>query len=405
MKYILAVVCFSVPFLALSQKREIRKANKMIEDKEYQEARKMLLSVKESEIEDKYASEYYIALADTYLQEEASVDPSFEELNEAMELYMKVGESSEKMEKIAVAKQKMYNNASEDGKQKKFKSGREKLLRIYELIPSDTVALYFATSYAVNDNNYEEALRGYEKLQDIGYTGVELKYYGFDAAGNKVYYPKAMRDQAVRLKQLKNPGKEYSDSKVAEITKNLALLYAQTGQYEKALTALEAAMEENPDDKDLQTTKISIYQQLGMEDEYKDAVSDIVDKGSDDPIMYARLGESAINEGNYAAAIPYLKKSLELDPELYASYVNLAFAYISQADALVDQLNDLPSTAEGNKKYDELLEQRTKLYIKSIGPLKKALELRPDDTDSRDLLINIYKRVGKTDKAAELEKQ
>jgi len=78
--------------------------------------------------------------------------------------------------------------------------------------------------------------------------------------------------------------------------------------------------------------------------------------------------------------IYYYSKALELNPKNIDANTNLGAYYVAKANALVDPMNKLGTSADDTKKYNELKEERKNWYLRAKPYLKKANELDPNDT-------------------------
>ena len=124
--------------------------------------------------------------------------------------------------------------------------------------------LYYAASSAVNSKDYSLALEYYELLRDIKYEGIETKFYITDvSSGNEIEINSETEFKLLqKSKDYSNPREEETESKFPEIVKNIALIYKELGQNDKALAAIEAARNSNPDDVGLIITAANIYFEL-----------------------------------------------------------------------------------------------------------------------------------------------
>src|SRR5690606_27838099 len=109
-----------------------------------------------------------------------------------------------------------------------------------------------------------------------------------------------------------------------DIVKNIALLYIQKGDNEKAKMAIGKAKKQNPDDIGLLQAEAQIYYETKDMDAYKRTIKQILDMGSTDPNLYFNLGVTTAQAGQPEEAKQYYKKAVEIDPKYANAYYNLA---------------------------------------------------------------------------------
>ena len=66
-----------------------------------------------------------------------------------------------------------------------FKEAAVVLHSIYELDKKDVEKLYYSANYAVNSKDYDLALKYYQELKVLNYTGAEMAYYAFNKETQK----------------------------------------------------------------------------------------------------------------------------------------------------------------------------------------------------------------------------
>ena len=119
-----------------------------------------------------------------------------------------------------------------------------------------------------------------------------------------------------KSKDYSNPREEETESKFPEIVKNIALIYKELGQNDKALAAIEAARSSNPDDVGLIITAANIYFELDNKEAFKVAMSEAIEKEPNNPVLYYNLGVVSGELGEKDAARNILSpgfRTTELD--------------------------------------------------------------------------------------------
>jgi tetratricopeptide (TPR) repeat protein len=267
--------------------------------------------------------------------------------------------------------------------------------------PKDTLYLYYAASSAVTDQDYETALDYYIQLKNMGYTGVQMNYYATNKeTGEEEAFPsKDTRDLSVKMtKSHINPRNVKSESRAAEIVKNIALIYVSEGDNEKALGAMADARAENPDDLGLLLSEANVYLKMGNREKFKALMEEATEKDPNNAELQYNLGVLAAEGGNIEESIGYYNKAIEIDPSYVDAYNNIAVVILQSEAGIVEEMNNLGTSSADNIKYDELKAKRTKLYESAVPYLEKALELRNTNMDAARTLMNIYSALGETDK-------
>jgi len=268
----------------------------------------------------------------------------------------------------------------------------------------DTVYLYYAASNAVTAKDYDTALKYYENLQDLGFTGIETEYIAVNkATGEEEAMPKTQRDLMVKTGEYIKPEDRVAASKIGEISKNIALIYIEQGREDEAIKALENAKANNPDDASLLQTEADMYYKMGKKDKYKELMEAIVAKDPNNATLYYNLGVTAFEMGDNDGAISYYEKALEINSEMTEARLNIAAAILSQEAKIVEEMNKLGMSKGDTKKYDELAEKRKDIYRAALPYLTKVMENDPENMEAIRTTMNIYYQLGESEKADVLQ--
>jgi hypothetical protein len=177
-KQILLIGILMLSTLAFAQKKEIKKAEKLVKAGDISEAIGML-SVAEGLIgnaDEDLKAQFYVVKGEAYLADAGA--NNFQKMKTA-------GESFAAAEKIGASKFKtrldngkqnlrvaLVNSAINDQSQKNYSLAAEKLYTSYLASKKDTSDLYYAAGNAVNGKEYATALKYYKDLLYMGYTGI-----------------------------------------------------------------------------------------------------------------------------------------------------------------------------------------------------------------------------------------
>lgn len=397
-----------VTVMAFGQKREIRKAGNAIEDLEYQEAKEYLLEAEAelAQADQDEKAEFYLYKGQAFLG--TGKDVPVEDLLVAAEAFTKAGElglEDEAALGLDGVSNALVSLAIADQNAQNYTAAADKLYRSYQLDEQDTIYLYYAASNAVNAKDYDTALEYYLMLKDLGFTGVTTEYYAVNPETGKeeLMGSKEQMDLFVESAGYTNPSVRKTESRVGEIAKNIALIYIQKGEEEKALAAMADAKAANPDDLSLLQAEADLYYSLGNKEKYRELMEEIKNANPNDPTLFYNLGVSSAELGDKKQAIEYYRKALELDPDFTNARINLAFMILSQEDELVKEMNSLGTSPEENKRYEELSEMRKQLYRDALPVLLVVLENDSQNIEVARTLMNIYYQLAQPEKAEEMK--
>lgn len=408
---ILVLVAFTFSLVTFSQKNEVKAAEKAMKTGDAASA-KASLEAASSTIDgadSKIQAQYYALLG--------NAQSKLSEFEPAIESYKKVlsiEEASGKAKYSADIQQKMdqmasdlVNAAVDDNNNQAYAAGADKLYMAYKLRPQDTVYLYFAASSAVNGKEYPKALKYYNELKELNYNGSEVKFTAVNVeSGETEEMDKTTRDLYVKAGTHKDPKENRTASKRPEIIKNIALIYQQEGDNEKALAAYDDAIATNPDDVNLVLNKANLYYSMGDKDKFKEIMGQAAQMAPDNPDLHYNIGVINMEQGNLAEAREAYKKALEIDPNYVNATLNLSTSYVNEGNELIDTMNDL---AMSNKradiaKYDELKATKDDMFKQGATILEDALKAAPENESILAQLKNIYGALGDNDNFMRIKK-
>ena len=392
-KLILFILLFTFSF-STAQKKELRNANKFFISGEYASAIDLLDSAKDlfDSSDDKIKAQAMLLYGKLHTTME-----DFELAIKAFDMSKNLGSSDQilnpELRKLETA---IITSAVGDNETEDFNAAAKKLKMVYELnTETNSEYLYYAASSAVNSLDYPLALEYYELLRDINYEGIETKFYITEvSSGNEIEINDEIQFKLLqKSKEYSNPREEETDSKFPEIVKNIALIYKELGQNDKALAAIEAARSSNPDDVGLIITAANIYFELGNKEAFKVAMSQAIEKEPNNAVLYYNLGVVSAELGEKEVAISYYQTSIDLDPSNENSYLNLVALILEGEEDIVSEMNSLGTSRADNLKYDKLKESRENLYKQTIPILKDLIDIN-NNIEAIRTLMNIYGTIG-----------
>ncbi|KLT68216.1 MULTISPECIES: tetratricopeptide repeat protein [Flavobacterium] len=209
-------------------------------------------------------------------------------------------------------KSNLVNGAMNDFKTGNFKESAKKSYEVYLFDKKDTLNLYNAAAASINGEDYDLAIKYYEQLKKIKFSGKGILYFATNKKTKEedtFISPKA-RESAIQAGLYEKPRTESIPSKKTEVNKNLAYAYLEKKDFAKAEVIYNNVLELDPNN-------IDAYINLAyLKLELKKVLADEI----------ATLGTSAAEMQKYdklnakkdditRSAIPYLKKALLIEPK------------------------------------------------------------------------------------------
>ncbi len=399
-KRLIIALAFSISAFSFAQKKELKSADKAIKGNNYAEAKAALNQAKAlmASMDEKSKAKYYYLLGKALYAGGAG---SSQDIDKALESLAQV--KGAYAAEITELKQTMTNGILTKGNKayedKDYSSASKYFEHAYRTSVKDTLFLYYAAATAVNVQEFDRALKLYEELKALDYTGVQKEYFATNKeTGEEEVLDKVNRDLYVKAKSHIKPGERLTESKKPEIVKNIALIYVSNGDNEKAIAAMKEARAESPDDINLLLSEANVHFKMGNKDEFRRLLEIATQKDPKNPELQYNLGVIASESGDNEGAKKYYDKAIELDPNYINAYINTAALILNGEQALIEEMNGLGSSAADDKRYDELREERQNIYRSAIPYLDKALGINSKNINAAKTLMNIYSVLGETDK-------
>jgi len=408
MKKILVVGLLSFAFLSYGQRKELRQAEKLLDQSFYNEALNVLSQIESmiDGVDQKYQAHYYY-LEGWALKGDSKFNESVASLKKAIEIDNKIKlnkyaeESNFLIEQVEVD---LVNSAVADNKKDDYKSASKKLYDAYLINPdkeNNIHYLYFAASSAVNAKEYDISLEYYLFLKNMGYTGITSEFFVTPVeSGIEEKVTETEYNLFKSSKDYTNPRIGKTESRLPEIVKNIALIYVQKGEVDLAISAIKEAREVNPEDVNLLLSEADLYIKLGDKLKFKELMQEAITKDPNNAILYYNLGVINGDQGKFEDAMTYYKKALELDNSYAPTYLNIVGLILEGESALVDKMNAIVTSNKRSDqvKYDSLELERENLYNDCLPYLEKLIEIDPKNIEALKTAKNIYYTVGDNEK-------
>ncbi|MDI5897101.1 tetratricopeptide repeat protein [Flavobacterium yafengii] len=403
-KYVLLASALLISVATFAQKDQIKAAEKALKAGKSQEAVTILMEAESliANAPDAEKAQFFFVKGNSLLDlANKNVDTNtnlslaakaYQDLIAAEKASGKVKFSTQAATSITDIKFKLINGAIADSKVDKHADSAKKLYDAYLLDKKDTINLYYAASTYVNAKDYDAALKLYDDLKNLNYSGKGTSYFAVNKLTSQEDFFTTLqeRDRMVKLGTHEKPRTEVIPSKRGEIYKNMALILVEKGKTEEAKKAISEARIANPEDTSLTLTEANLYLETKDFDMYKKLIAEVLEKNPNDADLIFNLGVLSANAKNVADAEKYYKRVIEINPKYINGYINLAALKLENEKAIIDEMNKLGTSTKDMKRYDELKKKREELFKATIPYLEKAVELDPKNVDVSKTLLGVY---------------
>ena len=416
-KYVILASALLISVATFAQKDEIKAAEKALKKGDSQEAATILKGAESliSNASDSEKAQFFFVKGNAFLDLANKNIDTDKNLSIASAAYLDLiaaekasGKSKYSIEaatSIASIKNKLINNAIADSKVDKNVESAEKLYAAYLLDQKDTLNLYYAASTYVNAKEYDKALKLYDDLKTMNYSGKGTNYLAVNKLTSEedLFATVQERDRMVKMGTHEKPRTEVIPSKRGEIYKNMALILVEKGKTDEAKKAIAEARATNPDDDSLILTEANLYLETKDFDTYKKLISQALEKNPNDADLVFNLGVVSYNAKNVVDAEKYYKRAIEIKPDYVNAYLNLAIMKLDGDKVIFEEMNKLGNSEKDNKRYLVLKKQREVVFTGALPYLEKANELDPKNEEVKNTLISVYGALEMTEKKKALK--
>lgn len=395
-KQLLIVTLFLVSVVTFAQKAELKAASKAISKSNFTEALNTLKQVEnlKDNLDNKTKGKYLFLMSQA-LNGSGKLVEAANIINELMSFEEGIGKAKY-TSKVKPILGNLIQGLSDRGikeyQSKNYSLAKTTLNQVYKLSKKDTTFLEYAANAAYLDKDYDLALERFNVLKKIGYTDIKTVYTATNLANGKTvsFNNKKEMDSGVKIGAYEKPKTETSESKVASVIKNIAFIYVEKGDNDKAINAIKTAREADPKDVNLIITQANIELKLGKKERFADLMKEAIALKPNDASLYYNVGVISQQAGRIKEAKEAYKKAIEIDPEYGSAYLNLGLAMLEKDKVLVDEMN---SNLNDFDKYDKIKARQLELYKEVLPTLEKAYSLSDTDKDIMGTLMNLYENL------------
>ena len=288
---------------------------------------------------------------------------------------------------LAEATKAYQKAASLDVKGKNTK----KINDAYRSISRDLESKLF-NEYALSkyQEAYHTALQRVDVSKLLGFSDTTYYFFaGFMAHAQSTSDSSMWQQASENFERALALGYKESGESVGQIYHLLYEASINTGDSLKALKYAQTGFEMNPNYEFLMYDLINYYLARGENHKTLEYIEQAVAKDPKNANLLFAQGRVLDQLGEVEKSLVAYDAAIAADPTYFDPYYNKAVTYYNHAVKLMDEANDARTNAEFDLKKNAADDE----FAKAIPLLEKALELRPDETSTLEVLRSLYFRL------------
>lgn len=298
--------------------------------------------------------------------------------------------SSEAVKSLRQIKDNLLLGANEDLANSNFSESSSKFYQAYLIDTKDTLQLYNAAMSYKETDDIDAALKCFEELKTIKYSGNISFFIAYNKKllADEYFATAEERDAKIKSGTHMRPS-EKIHSKKGDIFKNLALIYVNKGFKEKALKAIVDAKNYIALDQSLAIIEANLYLETKDYETFDSLTASILELDPKNAKLASDFGLKCEKEFYYEGAEYYYKKAITMNPLFAESYINLSALLIDRSNAIDLKISNLGSSDTNKIMISELKLQKEQI-LKSVQPyLQKAVSIDPFNSSAKQLMASV----------------
>ena len=248
---------------------------------------------------------------------------------------------------------------------------------------------------AFNKKDYKQAYTSFKFIADVKPQDSLFNMYTAIAANSAQMYDEAAKYFRKTIEvNPKNPA----------LYDELAKVYLAKTDTTNALKVIEEGRIKHPEYMTLIYDELNIYLNRGLAAQQVSKIENAIAKDPKNKTLFFVAGVAYSANKQLDKAEESYNKALAIDPSYADAIYNLAVIYINRGNDYITQANKLPNNKTSDVKYNELKKKFEGELSKAVPLLEKAKELSPKDVNTLNTLREVYIKLNKLDKAAEVKK-
>ncbi|MDX2362872.1 MAG: tetratricopeptide repeat protein [Crocinitomicaceae bacterium] len=223
----------------------------------------------------------------------------------------------------------------------------------------DSSSIFNASLCYDRDGNYERAAEGYARLVSAGYR----------------------------------------ESNTAVMASNA---YRKIGKTDEAKNIIEAARKNNPTDRGLLLELVNLNIDAGNAEGAEIALNDAIKTDPENKLLHFTIGTIYNELGKNESAEAALNKALQIDPDYVDAQYQLGAILVAWAGDISTKAKQLEF---GDPSYNTMIAESEATYRRALAPLEKYIAAFPEDKTVLNILFQIERNLGNSEKALEYKKR
>lgn len=186
-----------------------------------------------------------------------------------------------------------------------------------------------------------------------------------------------------------------------DLYRSMSRIYKNEGNSEKAMEYIKKGRKAYPNNNNLIVEELEDYLKNDRHEEALSSLNVAITNDPNNAVLHFAKGtvhESLKQEND---AIASYKKAIEINPDYYDANFNLGAYFFNKGADKINQANDLPLNEA--KKFDALKAEAKVEFEKALPYVEKAHNLKVEDVDTGNMLIKLYTHTGDYAKAKEIK--
>ncbi len=281
-----------------------------------------------------------------------------------------------------------------------FKSYQLKLME--GISYTDTASLFNAALMANNAELYEDAINYYNMLIDLDYQGIVHTAVNVSTGEREEFDNKKVFDNAIATGTHNEPSSKVTGADNLYIL--LSNVYKTQGNTEKANEVIKKGRAKYPNSNSLIVEEFNYYLNAKKYKEASDNLALAIQQDPNNSIYYSIQGNLYYNHlDKKAEAVDILKKAIEVDANNKDANYMLGYIEVEKSNDIIREMDKLSLSQQ--KKYNEL-DKKQKDHLRAALPyLEKAYEVDPDDISTVEALKTVYYQLKNMEKNKEMIKR
>lgn len=186
-----------------------------------------------------------------------------------------------------------------------------------------------------------------------------------------------------------------------DLYRSMSRIYKNEGNDDKAMEYIKKGRKAYPNNNNLIVEELEDYLKNDRHEEALSSLNVAITNDPNNAVLHFAKGTVHESLKQEADAIASYKKAIEINADYYDANFNLGAYFFNKGADKINQANDLPLSEA--KKFDALKAEAKVEFTKAVPYVEKAHSLKPEDVDTGNMLIKLYTHTGDYAKAKEVK--